>query len=134
LACQDTPGYVKGHGNFLLGNRPRTWEAARHSAPIAHNPGFQRLQGPPPNFDEDEALARWRNVPGTQGKESSSETNDSTNFSASQKRAAEQTQAKRRKAQAQHNKPTVPIPEDKDSSEDTENEDDIFYEHLLPHA
>jgi hypothetical protein len=128
-ACRDTPGYVKGHGN-LNGN---PYKAARHPAPIAHNPGFCLPQGPPPDFDEDEALARWRNNVAEKGKESSSATNDSTKFSASQKWAAEQTQAKRQKARADQDQPRVPIPTEEDSAEDTECEADVFDEHLLPH-
>jgi hypothetical protein len=128
LACQDTPGYVAKHGMAAR-------QARKYSAPIAHNPfnhGFQRGQASPPKFDEDEALARWRsNLPSTREMKSSSATNDTTKLSQSQKWAAEQAQLKRQKAQVDNR--TVPIPEDKDSENDTEPDDNIFDEHLVPH-
>jgi hypothetical protein len=83
LACQDTPGYIAKHGMAAR-------QARKYSAPIAHNPGFQRGQASPPKFDEDEALARWRkNLPSTRGMESSCATNDITKLSENQKWAAE---------------------------------------------
>jgi hypothetical protein len=125
LVCKDTPGYVKGHGMAAR-------QARKYSAPVAHNPGFQKGQASPPKFDEDEALARWRhNLPGTRGMESSSATNDTTRLSESQKWAAKQAQLKRQKAQVDNR--TVPIPEDGDSEDDTEPDDNIFDEHLFPH-
>jgi hypothetical protein len=107
-------------------------QAREHSAPIAYNPGFQRSQASPPKFDEDEALARWRNnLPNTRGMESSSAANDTTKLSESQKWAAEQAQLKRQKAQVDNRR--VPIPESEDSEDDTEPDDTIFDDHLLPH-
>jgi hypothetical protein len=86
---------------------------------------------PPPEFDEDEALARWKkDLPSTRGMESSSATGGTTKFSADQIWAAEQTQLKRQKVQV--DKRTAPIPEDDDSGDDTEPDDNIFDEHLNP--
>ncbi len=124
-ACQDTPGYIPKHGMTAR-------QAREYSAPIAYNPGFQRSQASPPKFDEDEALARWRNnLPITRGMESSSATNDTTKLSQSQIWAAEQLQLRRQKAQVDNRR--VPIPEEEDSENDTEPDDSVFDEHLLPH-
>jgi hypothetical protein len=74
LVCSDTPGYDKGHvkdqhnrASFRPAARQPTTSASS-TRPVAHNPGFQRPHDPPPEFDEDEALARWRKglLPSTQ--------------------------------------------------------------------
>ncbi len=63
--------------------------------------------------------------------ESSSATDNTTKLSQNQKWAAEQAQLKRQKALVDNR--TVPIPEDEDSENDTEPDDNIFDEHLVPH-
>jgi hypothetical protein len=86
LLLEDTPGYVK---------QPKR-QPKKYKAPIAHNPGFQRAQASPPRYDNDEALTRWRQgLPDTQGRESSSASNDTTKLSDSQKWAADQAQLRR---------------------------------------
>jgi hypothetical protein len=137
LVCRDTPGYNAGHvkgqhnrASFRSAARQPTTSASS-TRPVAHNPGFQRPHDPPPEFDEDEALARWRkNLPSTQEMESSSTTNGTTNLSEQLKWAAEQTQLRRKKAQV--DKRAAPVPEDEDSTNDTETDDNVFDEHLLP--
>ncbi len=62
--------------------------------------------------------------------ESSSATSDTTKLSKKQKWAAEQTQLRRKKAQV--DKRAAPVPEDEDSADDTEPDDNVFDEHLLP--
>ncbi len=147
LVCSDTPGYnaahVKGQHNrtsFRSAARKPTTSAsstttsanstatsASSTQPVAHNPGFQRSHDPPPEYDEDEALARWRqNLP----MESSNTTNVTTKYSEQQKWAAEQTQLRRQKAQVDMR--AAPVPEDDDSTNDTETDDNVFDEHLLP--
>jgi hypothetical protein len=120
LLCADTPGYAKQR------KPPRPY-----TAPIAHNPGFKRSNDQPPEYDEDEALTRWRQgLPDTQGRESSSASNDTTKLSDSQKWAADQAQLRRQKSLI--DKRAAPIPETDDSEEDTEPDDNVFDEHLLP--
>jgi hypothetical protein len=88
LVCSDTPGYnpahVKGQHNrasFRSAARQPTTSAsstatsASSKRPVAHNSGFQRSHDPPPEYDEDEALARWRkNLPATEEIQLSSTT------------------------------------------------------------
>jgi hypothetical protein len=120
LLCADTPGYTK-----------RQKPPRKYTAPIAHNPGFRRSNDPTPEYDEEEALTRWRQGrPNNQRNESSSVENDTTKLSDSQKWAAEQTQLRRQKALI--DKRSAPIPEDDDTSGDTETDDNVFDEHLLP--
>jgi hypothetical protein len=144
LVCKDTPGYdpapVKGRhnrSNFRPAARQTTTSAsstttgASSTQPVAHNPGFQRSHDPPPEYDEEEALARWRtNLPAPEKLEMKSTTQGTTNYSAEQKWAADQAQIRRKKALIE--KRAAPIPEDNDSTNDTEPDDDVFDEHLLP--
>jgi hypothetical protein len=69
LVYSDTPGYVKGYyrGNSTAQTYPVMTQTARQpiksassNRPVAHNPGFRRPNhDAQPNFNEDEALARW---------------------------------------------------------------------------
>jgi hypothetical protein len=144
LVCNDTPGYdpahVKGQHNrasFKSAARQPTTSAssttssASSTRPVAHNPGFQRSHDPPPEYDEDEALARWKkNPPAPEELELSSPAHGTTKYSEEQKWAADQTQIRRKKALIDQR--AAPVPEDDDSTNDTEPDDNVFDEHLLP--
>jgi hypothetical protein len=142
LVCSDNPGYVKGYyrGNSTAQTYPVMTQAARQpiksassTRPVAHNPGFQRPNpGAQPNVNEDEALARWRRniVVDSQGNEKSSADDNSTQLTTIQIQAAEQTERERKRAA--NNPKIAPVPEDEDSTEDTEYEDELFDNHLFP--
>ena len=49
LLCADTPGYAKQQ------RQPR-----KHTAPIAHNPGFKRSNDPPPEYDEGYTAIKFK--------------------------------------------------------------------------
>jgi hypothetical protein len=57
-------------------------------------------------------------------------SNDTTKLSDRQKWAADQTQLRRQKALIDER--AAPIPEEGDSEDDTETDDNVFDEHLLP--
>jgi hypothetical protein len=57
-------------------------------------------------------------------------SNDTTKLSDRQKWAADQTQLRRQKALI--DKRSAPIPEDDDTADETETDDNVFDEHLLP--
>jgi hypothetical protein len=162
LVCNDTPGYsvaqAKGQRCFRPAARQPTTSAsstttsasstttsasstttsassttksASSTRPVAHNPGFQRSHDPTPEYDEEEALARWRaNLPAPEKLELKSTAHGTTNYSDEQKWAADQAQIRRKKALI--DKRAAPIPEDDDSTNDTEPDDNVFDEHLLP--
>ena len=110
LVCNDTPGYdpahVKGQHNRASYNRSAARQSttsasstptsarstptgasstptgASSTRPVAHNPGFQRSHDPPPEYDEDEALAHWRrNLPPTEDIQMNSTAHGTTMYS-----------------------------------------------------